>query len=84
VRVTKGTPATFRSTPGAERSFCARCGTQLLFRDDATPQQTDVTIASLDDPEAIRPQDHIFVRSRLSWLRLADGLPEHAAARPVP
>ena len=84
LRVTKGAPATFRSSPAAVRSFCARCGTQLFFRYDAAPALVDVTIASLDDPERVRPKDHTFVRSRLSWVRLADGRPEHSAARPDP
>jgi hypothetical protein len=82
VRVLQGTPACYRSSPAALRSFCPRCGTQLFFRSDAAPGPVDVTIASLDDPEAIRPKDHTFVRSRLSWARLADGLPEHPAERP--
>ena len=84
VRVTRGDPVAFRSSPNAVRSFCGRCGTQLFFRQDALPDQTDVTIASLDDPEAIPPRDHTFVRSRLSWVRLADGLPEHSGTRPEP
>ena len=55
-------------------------GTQLCFRSDTTPDELDVTIASLDDPASMPPRDHIFVRSRLPWVR-PDGLPEHAAAR---
>ena len=81
LRITQGAPATFCSSPRAVRSFCARCGTQLFFRSDGAPGEVDVTIASLDDPEGVRPRDHTFVRSRLSWVRLADGLPEHPAAR---
>lgn len=81
LRVTQGTPATFRSSPPAERSFCGRCGTQLFFRHEGAPGLADVTTASLDDPEAVPPRDHTFVRSRLSWVRLADGLPEHPTRR---
>jgi hypothetical protein len=81
LRLLQGVPATFRSSPRAVRSFCARCGTQLFFRSDGAPGEVDVTIASLDDPEGVRPRDHTFVGSRLSWIHLADGLLEHPAAR---
>ena len=81
LRLDTGEPAAFRSSASAVRSFCAGCGSALFFRTDATPDEVDVTIASLDDPESVRPRDHTFVASRLSWVRLADGLPEHRGAR---
>jgi hypothetical protein len=81
VRVTKGTPAEIRSSPSAVRSFCGTCGTPLFFRYDATPDRVDITICSLDDPESVRPQDHTWTRSRLSWVRPGDGLPEHREDR---
>jgi hypothetical protein len=31
--------------------------------------------------DAVPPRDHIWTRSRLSWIRLADGLPEHRESR---
>lgn len=81
LRVTQGTPATFRSSARAVRSFCARCGTQLFFRSDAAPGEVDVTIASLDEPDRVRPRDHTFVRSRLSWIGLDDGTSRYLEAR---
>jgi hypothetical protein len=44
--------------------------------------EVDVTVGSLDDPEAVPPQDHTFVDNQLSWVKLDDGLPRHAQARP--
>jgi hypothetical protein len=82
VRVTRGAPAELRSSPAAVRAFCAACGTPLFFRHDAAPEQVDVTIASLDQPERVRPRDHTWTRSRLAWLRLCDDLPEFPEARP--
>lgn len=76
-----GAPASFRSSDHATRTFCPTCGTQLTFRDDARPDETDVTICSLDDPNMIAPQDHTFTRSRTGWLKLADGLPRFALSR---
>jgi hypothetical protein len=81
-RIVQGKPMSFRSTPAALRQFCGRCGTQLTFESSETPDDVDVTTASLDDPNAVPPRDHTRTSSRLSWIRLADGLPEHREARP--
>jgi hypothetical protein len=78
---TLGTPTIYRSSEAVERGFCGRCGTQLTYRRLDDPAFVDVTIASLDDPEAIPPQDHTWVQSRLSWIVLGDGLPVYTAQR---
>jgi hypothetical protein len=71
-----GSPATIRSSDHGTRTFCAACGTQLTFVDDTTPDEVDVTNGSLDDPARIAPTRHIFTRSKLAWVTLADGLPQ--------
>jgi len=80
-RFVAGTPTRFNSTAKAVRSFCGRCGTQLTFEASDAPAEIDISTASLDQPDAIPPRDHIWTRSKLSWVRLADGLPEHQEAR---
>lgn len=79
-RVIRGEPRRFRS-PQAVRSFCPRCGTQLTFAADAFPEEIDVTTASLDDPNALPPKDHSYVTTRLTWVVLADGLPQFSGSR---
>jgi hypothetical protein len=81
LRFTRGAPALFHSSARVTRGFCARCGTHLTYAHDATPDEIDITTCSLDDPEAAPPEDHTFARSRLRWLRSADGLPEYATTR---
>lgn len=49
-RLVQGTPARFRSSPTATRSFCAGCGT-LTFEQDGAPDEIDVTTCSLDERE---------------------------------
>jgi GNAT superfamily N-acetyltransferase len=80
--LTAGAPVERRSTPGAVRTHCAACGTALTFREDARPGSVDVTVGSLDDPEALPPTGHIWVSRRLSWLDLDDVLPRHAEKDP--
>jgi hypothetical protein len=79
--VRQGELVRYRSSPGAVRGFCGRCGTQLTFQRDDTPKEIDITMCSLDDPEALAPEDHTYVRSRLRWIVLSDGLPAHSTVR---
>lgn len=82
LRWLRGTPQAYRSSAHATRSFCPRCGTQLTFASDHHLDEIDITTCSLDDPERLRPEDHTRVSSRLSWVKLDDGLPQHLEARP--
>ncbi len=77
VRFAGDTPGSHESRPGVTRQFCRRCGTPLTYRNAATPESLDVSACSLDAPEDLRPQDHLWVCRMLPWIRLADGLPRH-------
>ncbi len=82
-RYTRGAPAAFASTPQATREFCATCGTQLSFvHSDYAGRRIDITTASLDNPEAAPPVEHIWTKSRLGWMSDLDRLPEHTMADP--
>lgn len=75
-------PALFRATPGAQREFCPHCGTQVAFRTDRHPEWVDLTLASLDNPNRIVPQYHIWTASQIRWLHLDDALPRYGDAGP--
>jgi hypothetical protein len=81
LRFVHGAPAVHRSSPQVGRSFCAACGTPLTYRNDAYPDEVDVTTCSLDDPEIASPQDHTFASQRLPWMRIDDGLPVYPRLR---
>ena len=76
-----GEPATFRSSEHGTRSFCPRCGTQLTFQSNDCPDEVDVTVGSLEDPNRVPPKDHTHTSSKLSWVTLEDGLPAFPKAR---
>jgi hypothetical protein len=80
-RIVCGEPRRFRSTAKGTRSFCPHCGTQLTFEHEDFSDEIDVTTCSLDDPEGLPPRDHTHASSRLSWVKLADQLPEHQESR---
>jgi hypothetical protein len=50
---------------------CAECGTALWSKYHAAPGDTLLLRAgTLDYPEAVKPDVHIFTRSKLPWLEL--------------
>ncbi len=72
---------TYPSTPSGWRQFCCLCGTQLAMQVAHEPDTVDVTVASLDEPAALPPTNHILDASRIPWLTLADDLPRHPGKR---
>ncbi len=70
-----GELADYRSSNHAVRRFCRSCGTHVLFDDSRYPDELDIATATLDDAEAAPPTFHIWTRSKLDWVRLADDLP---------
>ena len=69
-------PVAFTVPPGSSGKphdvyRCGKCGTALWHKYHASPGDTVlVCVSSLDRPEAIEPDVHIFTRSRVPWLEL--------------
>jgi hypothetical protein len=80
-KLVSGEPARFASSDHAERSFCPHCGTPLTFHSSRFPDELDVTTCSLDEPQRVPPKDHTYTSSKISWVKLADGLPGFPGAR---
>ncbi len=70
-----GGPTRYRSSPNAERGFCPRCGSTLTMHEAVIADRVQVTLGSLDNPELIRPHDHVWTKHQLPWLRIEDDLP---------
>ena len=70
----------YPSSENAERWFCGRCGTPLLFR-ELDGETHDFSLATLDRPEAILPEFHIYYDSRIGWAEAADTLPRFGRGR---
>jgi hypothetical protein len=68
-------PARYRSSPYAERGFCPDCGSTLSMHEEVLGDRVQVTLGSLDRPQDVRPDDHVWTRSQLPWLEVADELP---------
>lgn len=77
VEWTRGEPAVFASSSAAERGFCRACGTPLFFRYNAS-RNIELTVGSLDHPEALTPKHHYGIESRVPWHVIGDALPRRA------
>jgi hypothetical protein len=75
--LTKGNPVAYRSSAKAVRHFCGSCGTPLTWREADNPRLVDVSIGSLDNPEAVPPTMHVWTDSRIAWFESADHLPRY-------
>ena len=69
------------SREGVVRTFCTRCGTPLTYEREDDRESIDLTVGSMDDPEQVTPQDHLWTKRQLSWVRLCDDLPRYAERR---
>ena len=76
-RYTQGAPRVYKSSAWGQREFCRDCGTQLLFRNTAHGKTVDLNFVTLDDPEQLEPEYHIYTESQLKWFESADQLPRH-------
>lgn len=77
----QGPVGRYPSSPELERLFCQRCGTRIgSWRVNGTV--AGFALALFDDPAAFTPTEHIWVGSKLPWLMLDDGLPQHAEGPP--
>jgi hypothetical protein len=78
----KETVKRFRSSSFGHRLFCGACGTPIAMRVDHQSDTVDLSIATLDEPDAVPPGFHIFWSSRIAWFEPGDDLPRHARFRP--
>lgn len=69
---------TYEAKTGTRRSFCGRCGSNVSSTITSEPDSVYVTAATLDTRLERSAATHIFVRSKVPWFEIRDGLPQHA------
>ncbi len=72
----------FRSSPEAQRGFCASCGASLFWRPDHG-EYVSIMAGTLDGPTGLKAVKHIFVPDVADYYSIHDGLPQHADRGPV-
>jgi hypothetical protein len=58
---------------------CPACGTAVWSEYGGRTALRFVRVGTLDDPAALRPDVHIYVRSKLPWVALPEGVPAFEA-----
>lgn len=79
---TTGSPASYESVPGNLRLFCGICGSSVGFRVAENPKLMDFNLGSLDNPELIKPDRHLFTSSQVTWCKIDDDLPRYPEGSP--
>ncbi|MBI3530101.1 MAG: GFA family protein [Betaproteobacteria bacterium] len=69
--------ASYQSSPEVTRTFCRRCGSTLQFIRATRPNTFALALGTLDDDPGVRPSMHIHIESKVPWLDIDDGLPQH-------
>ncbi|MCG9712911.1 GFA family protein [Shewanella insulae] len=77
----QGTPKEYASSDTIRRGFCQQCGTSISYRSTDYPDYYTLSIASLDDANAVAPRYHIYTDKQPDWLKIADDLPKYRQSR---
>jgi hypothetical protein len=70
---TRGEPVIYRSSPGVERTHCARCGSPISYEN---ADEFALFVGVLDDPAPLKPDRHIRAGEKMPWIVIGDTLPQ--------
>jgi len=77
----------YQAENGTIRQFCGNCGSSLIFKPaNDQGEVVEFALATLepnDANEALKPDAHVFVDSKVNWIKILDDLPQFAKARGV-
>lgn len=76
----------YASSDGAQRGFCARCGSTLFWQANGR-DYISIAAGTLDGPSGLASACHIFVADKGDYYRIDDGLPQSPGGRfsvPIP
>lgn len=77
LRVVRGVPKIYKSSPHVQRHFCGDCGTGLFYYNaEVLPGLADIQSATYDSPDAVPARIHIQVAERIAWMEHAHELPQ--------
>jgi hypothetical protein len=82
VTITGRTDA-YPTSPRIMRLFCPSCGTRLFAEPTDLPARIGVALATLDEPNRLAPECHIFVSRKLAWVVIGDDLPQYPERPPA-
>ncbi|MDX1489342.1 MAG: GFA family protein [Acidiferrobacterales bacterium] len=82
-RLTRGEPKSFASKSDAGRAklgvFCPRCGTRIYHKPEWRRGTVSVKPGTLDDTSWLKPDMHLWIRSKQLWITIPEGVETHEA-----
>lgn len=79
----KKLPTWYRSSQHAERGFCPTCGSTVGMREAALSDRVQVCVGSLDEPDRVQIDDHVWAREKIAWFEIDDELPRFPGSSPA-
>jgi hypothetical protein len=83
LRIDRGSLTLCETSTGVTRGHCARCGSSITYQHVRRHGEVDVTVASTDQPEKLRPSLHVWTQDKPTWLVIGDNLPQHERTIPA-
>ena len=74
VIVTSGKLSQYNSSHGNLRGFCPDCGSTMSFQ---SQHHFDIALGVMDNPGKFKADQHIWCKSRISHVNIADDLPRY-------
>jgi hypothetical protein len=73
----------YRADNDSIRTFCACCGSSLLFesKHNRNEDTIEIALAAFDTFETVHPDAHIYTESKVDWFDINDDLPEYSQYR---
>lgn len=81
IRWATAEPTEYASSETIRRGFCPKCGSSLSYRSTQYPEYLTLSIVSLDDPNLVRPNYHIFTDSAVKWMTIDDECKRYPRSR---
>ena len=76
-------PVRYRSSKVSERGFCPKCGSTLMMHEEIMGSYVQVAVGSLDEPDRVQVDDHVWTESQISWFDVKDDLPRFSQNSPA-
>lgn len=73
----------YNTTPDLRRGHCGHCGATVAAQRLSRSNFISLSLGSMDDPDALPPEEHIWVSEKVGWVNIDDGLPQYPQGVPT-
>ena len=67
---------TYVSSDWAQRTFCSKCGSSLMYLLSEMPDKVFVASGLMEKDFKLKPKRHIFVKDKCEWYDINDNIPQ--------